>query len=121
MLLASAFSFTQQQKNARRSFLTRSSRQANAWPLYNAFYDEEEEDDEEDDEIDADSLGDWRDFRRNLAGMTSNESKTAVSKSSAGSAENEQVLRTQNEVLANEYKTGVWAHETPTVCCIVYT
>lgn len=62
----------------------------------------------EDDEIDPDSLGDWRAFRRSLAGLT-----TTV----AGCIENERVLRTQNEALADEYRTGVWAHETSTVRC----
>jgi hypothetical protein len=63
------------------------------------------------DEIDVDSLGDWRVFRRNLAGLTTQES------GSPGCTENEQVLRKQNEALANEYHSGVWAHETSTVSC----
>jgi hypothetical protein len=76
--------------------------------------EEEEEEDEDDDEIDADSLGDWRAFRRNLAGMTNaDEHEPRVAKIST---ENEKVLRTQNQVLANEYKTGAWAHETSMVC-----
>jgi hypothetical protein len=65
---------------------------------------------EADDEIDVDSLGDWRAFRRNLAGLTTQESP--------GCTENEQVLRKQNEALANEYHSGVWAHETSTVSCV---
>eukprot|EP00544_Gedaniella_sp_CCMP2646_P008571 CAMPEP_0202480610 /NCGR_PEP_ID=MMETSP1361-20130828/525_1 /ASSEMBLY_ACC=CAM_ASM_000849 /TAXON_ID=210615 /ORGANISM="Staurosira complex sp., Strain CCMP2646" /LENGTH=432 /DNA_ID=CAMNT_0049108055 /DNA_START=66 /DNA_END=1364 /DNA_ORIENTATION=+ len=74
------------------------------------YHQEEEEEDEDDDEIDADSLGDWRAFRRNLAGMTNaDEHEPSVAKIST---ENEKVLRTQNQVLANEYKTGAWAHET---------
>ena len=82
---------------------------------YSAFSNnDDDEEDDDDDAIDVDSLGDWRDFRRNLAGMTS-ESSAASTNNRKGCAENEQVLRTQNEVLANEYKTGVWAHETSTV------
>jgi len=78
------------------------------------YHQEEEEEDEDDDEIDADSLGDWRAFRRNLAGMTNaDEHEPSVAKIST---ENEKVLRTQNQVLANEYKTGAWAHETSMVC-----
>jgi hypothetical protein len=67
---------------------------------------------EADGEIDVDSLGDWRVFRRNLAGLTTQESP--------GCTENERVLRKQNEALANEYHSGVWAHETSTVSCARY-
>ncbi len=68
-------------------------------------------------EIDADSLGDWRAFRRNLAGrMTNAADEEPTSVANKISTENEKVLRTQNQVLANEYKTGAWAHETSMVC-----
>lgn len=89
-------------------------------PLY-AFYadddEEEEEDEEEDDEIDLDSLGDWRDFRRSLS-MEQKESfdeEGGDSTPKSVSKENEQLLRTQSEALAEEYINGVWAHETSTV------
>lgn len=78
---------------------------------------EEEEEDDDDEEIDADSLGDWRAFRRNLAGrMTNAADEEPTSVANKISTENEKVLRTQNQVLANEYKTGAWAHETSMVC-----
>lgn len=89
--------------------------------LYNDFddqgEDDEEEDDDEDDLIDADSLGDWRAFRRNLAGSTeSSEESGTVDKSpkKSVSKENEALLQLQNEELAEEYRTGVWAHEIST-------
>lgn len=79
--------------------------------------EEEEEDDDDNEEIDADSLGDWRAFRRNLAGrMTNAADEEPTSVANKISTENEKVLRTQNQVLANEYKTGAWAHETSMVC-----
>lgn len=84
------------------------------------------DDDDDDVSIDPDSLGDWRAFRRNLA-----QSGIGVSESSSESAEggskekkpeakpksvskrNEELLMSQNKALANEYRTGVWAHEAP--------
>lgn len=119
LLLVSSFSFTQQQQQqrARRSLSTRGrSYSLHSWQLYSSFYRDDEDDDEED-EIDADSLGDWRDFRRNLAAGMSDNDSTITTSNKRGSAENEKVLRSQNEVLANEYKMGVWAHETSTVRC----
>lgn len=99
--------------------------------FYNDFedYEDEEDDEEEDDDddmIDPDSLGDWRDFRRQLAKTTSSslpvlDSEETVPKGSSAvrssfvCKENEEVLYSQNENLAEEYKTGVWAHEITTV------
>ena len=69
----------------------------------------DDDDDDDDDEIDPDSLGDWRAFRRSLA-----TTEATTQEADSSSPENELVLRTQNEALAKEYKT-VWAHETSTV------
>jgi hypothetical protein len=90
--------------------------------------EEEEEEDDDDDLIDADSLGDWRAFRRNLAGSSSslldNEDDADDKKKDLiatprrrkmPSKENEEVLWGQNKDLAQEYSTSVWAHETSTV------
>jgi hypothetical protein len=101
-------------------------------PLYYSIYDDDEDDDEDDDDdddededdvIDADSLGDWRTFRRNLASPTLpngaasqfEEFGAAVPKTKSVSKANEDLLQTQNEQLAKEYLSGVWAHETSTV------
>lgn len=93
-----------------------------------SFYDMEDDDDEddEDDFIDFDSLGDWRDFRRNLARTIptfeeGTESTKPVVKISSVSKENEEVLSSQNEELAEEYIKGVWAHEVATVSVLVLT
>jgi putative transcriptional regulator len=90
------------------------SRRESSFQCSSSRYNQEEEDDDDDDEeIDADSLGDWRAFRRNLAGrMTNAADEEPTSVANKISTENEKVLRTQNQVLANEYKTGAWAHET---------
>ena len=90
-----------------------------------AFYNdfgEDDDDDEDDDEIDLDSLGDWRDFRRSLNLQQEEEvgdgSKKEVKTKRLPklvSKENEQLLRSQSETLAEEYVSGVWAHETSTV------
>ena len=96
-------------------------------PLYYSTFDgdedEEDEDDDDDDEIiDADSLGDWRTFRRNLASAPTEgaasqleEFGASVPKTKSVSKANEKLLRSQNEKLAEEYISGVWAHETSTV------
>jgi hypothetical protein len=85
--------------------------------------DDDEDDDEDDDFIDDASLGDWRTFRRDLASTLggeeeSEESLSATRKTKSVSKENEELLLSQNEQLATEYLTGVWAHETSTVRCI---
>ena len=93
-----------------------------------SFYEEsdsfdDEDDDDDDDLIDPDSLGDWRTFRRNLAaGITSGiteaaegQPETTTQKTVSVSKENEDLLKTQNEELAKEYLSGVWAHTTSTV------
>lgn len=73
----------------------------------------------QDDEIDADSLGDWRDFRRGLSetGIITSEStdsntNSKKSKKKSVSKQNEELLKSQNEELSQEYETSVWAHET---------
>ena len=70
-------------------------------------YNEDDDDDDDDDEIDVDSLGDWRDFRRSLATTTvvSQPERKSVS------PENAEVLETQSQELAAEYKSDVWAHQ----------
>ena len=88
---------------------------------YSVFDEDDEDDDDEDDDdfIDTDSLGDWRTFRRNLALDSSLEStetsKPEATKTKSVSKENEELLKSQNKKLAEEYLTGVWAHETSTV------
>lgn len=90
----------------------------------------EHDDDDDDEYIDTDSLGDWRNFRRSLAMATNDNddgssSKKAIDDSSTSAAtasterevtENEIVLENQNKELAEEYASGIWAHQTPTVC-----
>ena len=57
-----------------------------------------------------DELSDWREFRSKLMATTSGESRPkSVSK------KNEALLKEQNDVLAKEYASGVWAHTTPEV------
>lgn len=91
-------------------------------------FDNGEDDDGDDDYmIDPDSLGDWRDFRRNLAQSVSASNEEGEERRDPSvvsvSKENEAVLSSQNKDLAEEYKSGVWAHETSTVrehvICIV--
>lgn len=88
--------------------------------LHYSLFPEEEEDDEEDDDefIDTDSLGDWRTFRRNLTfeepekqQQEKDEEAVKEKRPKSVSKENEQILLSQNEELAREYITGVWAHE----------
>jgi hypothetical protein len=94
---------------------------------YSVFDDDEENDEDDDDEeedddeyIDSEALGDWRTFRRNLAtsAVSDNNDESSTSKKSrkkSVSKGNEELLLSQNEKLAKEYMTGVWAHETSTV------
>jgi hypothetical protein len=88
----------------------------------------QEEEDDDEDEIDPDSLGDWRAFRRNLSFSSdgdstgSDSSEAAVSKKNkarAVSKENEELLKSQSSQLGQEYVSGVWAHETSTVRTIL--
>ena len=66
----------------------------------------------DDEEIDDSSLGDWRKFRASLidGGLPgSTEQKEKPSKKSVAE-KNEELLAQQNEKLAEEYRSGVWAH-----------
>ena len=94
------------------------------YSLYDQDDDDDDDDDEDDDDfIDTESLGDWRTFRRNLAfeeeeekGQQKTKEKDSTKKKPKSvSKENEQILLSQNEELAKEYITGVWAHEISTV------
>ena len=105
--------------------------------------DEDGDGDDDDDEyIDDSSLGDWRQFRANLAtsgistgtqasdGEGSTSSKTDEGSSDSApitastdagntrqrksvSKRNESLLKSQSAELYREYKTGIWAHEAP--------
>lgn len=91
---------------------------------------------DDDESIDPESLGDWRKFRMNLANsdMSSSSassidgidiedtatdedapivvvSTTSKNRPKSVSKQNEELLSTQNAALAEEYRTGVWAHE----------
>jgi hypothetical protein len=129
-----------------RRSLYRSSGSDSRICLSNALNDDNEDDDDEDDEdddeyIDTDSLGDWRNFRRTLSIVTdedtqqdetsSTRKKSTVKEASSSSSvtnknnnknknENEELLKSQNKELHQEYKSGVWAHETSTVSFIVF-
>ena len=86
--------------------------------LKNALYDNGDEvDDDDEDFIDTDSLGDWRDFRRNLAfdAEETSPEKSSKVKTKSVSKENEDLLLSQNKELGEEYISDVWAHETSTV------
>jgi hypothetical protein len=91
--------------------------------FYDRFEEEDDDDDDPDDDvIDPDSLGDWRAFRRNLAmSMNSDDGEhevgSTVSVRTSVSKENEEVLSSQNEALAEEFIQGVWAHTVSTVSC----
>ena len=121
-----------------RRSLDRSSGRNSRVCLSNALNDDNEDDDDEDDDeyIDTDSLGDWRNFRRTLSIVTdedtqqdetsSTRKKSTVKEASSSSSvtnknknENEELLKSQNKELHQEYKTGVWAHETSTVSLIL--
>ena len=77
--------------------------------------DDEEDDDDDEGELDS-SLGDWRKFRATLidGGLPGEQSSVGgqeVKKERKAVAEkNEALLAQQNEKLAEEYKSGVWAH-----------
>jgi putative AlgH/UPF0301 family transcriptional regulator len=105
----------------------------------NSGSDDEDDNDDDDEYIEDTDLGDWRSFRKTLvdSGISietaeegymdsdtkkKEESKTPVSSIDASkgssierptsvSKANEELLETQSETLAKEYKGGVWAHE----------
>lgn len=111
---SSAFGLERKQKRVSPSFLYEDSFQDN---------DEEEDDDDDDEYIDTDSLGDWRNFRRSLAMGDADDNNESSKDSTASSmvsnerevTENEQVLKEQNKELAEEYASGIWAHQVATV------
>jgi len=78
--------------------------------------DDDDDDDEDDDYIDTDSLGDWRNFRRSLAMGTNDDegASDSIISNEREVTENEKVLEKQNKELAEEYASGVWAHQTST-------
>mmetsp|Transcript_4317 Transcript_4317/g.7196 ORF Transcript_4317/g.7196 Transcript_4317/m.7196 type:complete len:453 (+) Transcript_4317:113-1471(+) len=89
---------------------------AGADNLYNDFDEKDDDDDEEEDEyIDTAELGDWRTFRMNLAetGTASDKKTNSEAPRKSVSKENEQLLRSQSKTLAEEYESGIWAHEAP--------
>lgn len=59
--------------------------------------------------------GDWRAFRRNLTQSEQQQTQKQQRVTTTVAKQNEKVLETQNESLAAEYRSGVWAHETSTV------
>jgi hypothetical protein len=104
----------------------------------NGDYNDDDDDDDDDEYIDENSLGNWRSFRATLVGSSSiissspedgllldkddqSEVDTTTSKvssketinstrSNSVSKENEDLLRSQSDILAEEYK-GIWCHE----------
>ena len=83
----------------------------------------EDDEDDDDEEIDDSNLGDWRKFRATLidgglpsepSSSSSGDKKTTTAKpkvtSKSVASKNEALLEEQNEELAKEYRTGVWAH-----------
>lgn len=91
---------------------------------------------DEDDYIDDADLGDWRSFRKTLvdSGLSSETSDegyigeqtpssdsgssdidaskgSTVDRPKSVSKKNEELLKSQSEELAKEYRDGVWAHE----------
>lgn len=63
---------------------------------------------EEEENNNNDDLGDWRAFRRKLTEMESSKERPQ-----SVSQRNEELLASQNEVLVEEYRSGVWAHSIP--------
>lgn len=86
---------------------------------------EDNDDDDDDDYIDTDSLGDWRNFRRDLAMGSKNgdndisdsneDSKSSKDRTVTG---NQKLLEKHSKELAEEYASGIWAHQTATVSAI---
>ena len=88
--------------------------------------DDDDDDDEEEDSSSASSLEDWRKFRASLIASeqkgddddddkieNNNNTNAKESLPSNNRNENEELLKRQNKALANEYKSGVWAHTIP--------
>jgi hypothetical protein len=98
------------------AFVTATRLRAESDNLYNDFDNDDIED--EDDYIDSTELGDWRKFRMNLAetGTASDKKTSSEAPRKSVSKENEEVLRSQSKTLAEEYESGIWAHEAPKVC-----
>lgn len=117
-------------------FATRKQQSASelkALPAFDRYEFEDDDDDDDDyddddDMIDPDSLGDWRNFRRNLAASTTTvgtidddgmksdsgiEDPNKTSTAGVVSKENQEILTSQSRDLAEEYKK-VWAHTTST-------
>ena len=117
--------FSARQPSAGPSFVAASSRScrymsSSFYEDFEEYADDDDDDDDYEDTIDPDSLGDWRDFRRNLAQSVStsdeeDEDEQRAPARTSVSKENEEVLSSQNKELAEEYKNGVWAHEVSTV------
>jgi hypothetical protein len=105
-------SVTTKGNNGPSSFATttRQLQQQQLACFYNDFEGYNDHDDDDADAIDVNALGDWRAFRRNLA-FQSKKERAVVSVSSL----NEELLASQSKELAQEYKTGVWAHTIATV------
>jgi len=89
-------------------------------PAQSRVYSLNDDNDLEDDDEDDIDLGDWRKFRANLidGGLPTDETTTTEeaaekpSKKRSVSKQNELLLEQQNSKLAEEYRTGVWAHVT---------
>ena len=83
------------------------------------YEDDNDDDDDDDDDIQIDdsSLGDWRKFRASLidGGLTSTdetsgEQTNKPKKRQPVAKQNELLLEKQSAKLAEEYRSGVWAH-----------
>jgi len=74
------------------------------------------DDEIEDDDISDVDLGDWRKFRASLInnGISTGdeEIKTEKRQKPRVAEQNEQLLEEQNAILAEEYRSGAWAHTT---------
>ena len=128
-----AFSPSARRISASDSLIAIASVPRHSFALSGAFYndfnqgqDDDDSDDEDDDEIDPDSLGDWRLFRKNLASAAMSSSSTSSSEQLGAnvmnpttsttqrprsvSKPNEEILKTQSEALYDEYVREAWAH-----------
>lgn len=100
----------------------RKQRRVSPLSLYEDSFQEDDDDDDDDEYIDTESLGDWRNFRRSLAMGDADDNDESSKDSTAASmvsnerevTENEQVLKKQNKELAEEYASGIWAHQVAT-------
>jgi hypothetical protein len=68
--------------------------------------DEDDDDDDDYDDMESSNLGDWRKFRASLIdeGLPGENNEKSVA------TENEALLEQQNKELAEEYRSGIWAH-----------